>query len=127
MSFESTLYAYLSGYTGLTALISTKIYPDNVPQDTAPPYIFYQEVYRQKMYTHNGYNGTSEWSIQISSFATTRASVRAIADQVSSAMDGWSAVNSKVGYVEQENERSLWIEDLGLYTIDQDYLIFYKD
>lgn len=127
MSFESALYSYLSGHAGLNNLVSTKIFPDSVPQDTESPYIFYQEVYREKHYAHSGYVTSSEWSIQISSYATTKDKSRQVADQVSLAMDSWPGVNVKIGSCQQENEQSTWIEDLGLFVIDQDYLIHYKD
>ena len=37
MSAESALYAALSGLPGLTALVSTRIYPDVIPEDAAMP------------------------------------------------------------------------------------------
>lgn len=37
MSAESTLYAALSGWAGLTSLVSARIYPDEVPLGVALP------------------------------------------------------------------------------------------
>ena len=37
MSAESTLYAALSGWAGLTALVGSRIYPDEVPLGVALP------------------------------------------------------------------------------------------
>ena len=82
MIFEDALFAQLSGFSGLAALVSSKIYPDYVPQQTAAPYLRYFEVYREKKYVFSGYNGTSIFSIQISVYATTRTQARFIADQV---------------------------------------------
>lgn len=127
MSFENTLFAYLANRPGLSALMSDRIYPDKAPQDCAAPYVYYLEVYREKNYSHSGYNATGEWSIQLSSYAATKDQVRLIADQVSLAMDAWPGANSKVGHCLQENEQGLWVEELKLYCIDQDYTIFYED
>lgn len=37
MSFEPTIYARLSGYSGLTALVSTRIYPVELPPGVVYP------------------------------------------------------------------------------------------
>ena len=37
MSLESVIYSRLSGYAGLTALVSTRIFPDALPPDVTYP------------------------------------------------------------------------------------------
>lgn len=127
MIFEDALYAQLSGFQGLSALVGAKIYPDHVPQRTDAPYLMYFEVYRQQNYVFSGYNGTSIFSIQISVYAPTRAQARAIVGQVAQAMAAWPNINSQVGFATQENEVSAWLEDLELYEIDLDFDIFFTD
>jgi len=44
MSAESELYAALSGHAALTALVSTRIYPDAIPEDQPLPAVVYLVV-----------------------------------------------------------------------------------
>ena len=41
MSAETALYAVLSAYAPLTALVSTRIFPDAIPEDKALPAVVY--------------------------------------------------------------------------------------
>ena len=41
MSAESDLYAVLAGSAGLAALVSTRIYPDAIPEDKPLPAVVY--------------------------------------------------------------------------------------
>jgi len=127
MIFEDALFAQLNGFAGLAALVGTEIYPDHVPQQAAAPYLMYFEVYREKNYVFSGYNGTSIFSVQISVYAPTKNQVRAIADQVSLALAAWPSTSSQVGFAIQDNEVSVWREDLELYEIDLDFDVFFTD
>ena len=44
MNIDESLYKYLSTYAGLTALISTKVYPLIIPQAVERPAIAYQRI-----------------------------------------------------------------------------------
>lgn len=127
MSFESTLYSYLSGYGGLTAYVGNRIYPDKEPQTAEAPAIRFLEVYREKLYSHSGYTTSNIYSIQISTYAATKDSAITIAAQVAAAMEAWTAASANVGHCFQEGESGTWLDGLDLYCIDQDYQVFYND
>lgn len=127
MSFESDLYTYLSGYTGLTDLVDDKIYPDHEPQTVAAPYLCFEEVYREKLYSHVGYTTSNIYSIKVSTYAKTKDSALAIALQVATAMDAWPAASTKVGHSFQEGQNGAWQDGLDSYCVDQDYQVFYND
>jgi hypothetical protein len=129
MSFVDDLYTRLSGYTGLSAYVGDKIYPaNNVAQSVVDPYIAHFKVHREKIYTHNGYSGTSIYSIQLSVFAATKDQSELIAAQVVAAMEGWPAADkNKIGFVFQEGEGDGWDQDRLLYFVDLDFSIFYQD
>ena len=54
MSAETQLYTLLTGAAGVTALVSTRIYPDLVPEDKDPPYIGYERVSTEPVTTLEG-------------------------------------------------------------------------
>ena len=129
MRFRNVLYSYLSRYTGLTALVDTKIYPaDKVPANVKAPYVPHKQVSRQRQYTHQGPDGTSIYSKQISVYAATDDECGLIADQILEAIEGWPYVAEHVCYAHLENETdATWVEALELYCIDMDFEIFYED
>ena len=82
MSAESTLYAALSGWAGLTALVSTRIYPDEVPLGVALPAVawlresteFNPTIHGTITRQHESADGHRPWR--------DKAVGRAVADQV---------------------------------------------
>ena len=88
MSIETALYATLSAASGVTALVSTRIYPNLVPEDTANPCIEYSLISGTKLHTLAGSNDMRRAVIQISCHADTYASAKAVADAVIAALQG---------------------------------------
>lgn len=97
MMFEEELYSYLSIHTGLSALISTRIYPNgNVPQTPTVPYCVYMQLYSERAYSHDGFSGLEEIDIQISCYATTELQSANVAKQVILALEAWPGANNNV-------------------------------
>ena len=126
-TFDDTLFTYLSGHAGLSALVGDKIYPDQVPQKVEAPYVCFYEIYREKIYSHQGYSNSGIYSIQITCSASTKIEARAIADQIAAAMEAWTAASDQIGHVFQEGENAGWEDSRGLYYIDLDFDVFYVD
>ena len=88
MSIESDLYATLSGAAGVTALVSTRIYPNLVPENVANPCIDYSLITGTKLHTLIGQNDMRRALIQISCHGDTYASAKAVAVAVIAALQG---------------------------------------
>jgi hypothetical protein len=43
-AIESLWRAHLAGYSGVSALVSTRVYPQKAPQDVVSPYIVFQKI-----------------------------------------------------------------------------------
>ncbi len=128
MRFIDVLYAYLSTYTGLTALVGTAVYPNRVAQDTPVPYVAMEENDREKIYVHGGYCGSSIYSYQLSAYADTKDQVELIAQQIAEAMAAWRAVNNAIGYAIEKGESDAYRQELGdAYQMDLNYNIFYNE
>ena len=84
MSAESTLYAALSGWAGLTSLVSTRIYPDEVPLSVALPAVAWLRESTEFNPTIHGTitPGSTKALMDIACVAETRPSAEAVADQV---------------------------------------------
>lgn len=92
-SAEATLYTILSTAAGVTALVSTRIYPDLVPEEKAAPYIGYERVSTEPLGTLEGTVLSERIGIMIACWADTRITAEQLADAVRTAMlgSGWRA------------------------------------
>lgn len=78
MSSETDLYAALTGNAGVTALVSTRIYPNRVPLGTVYPAIGYSMITSGLI----GSNNCQESRIQIDFFDSTYSGCKAVRDAV---------------------------------------------
>ena len=91
MSFESSLFTYLSAQTSLTALVSTRIYPVIMPQSTTMPAISYEKISHHRFSgAVNGQYGLCSPIYEFQIMATTYASVQAIATVMRSIFKNFS-------------------------------------
>lgn len=123
MSIETDLYTQLSTHAGLTALVSTKIYPVLAPQKVDLPYCVYLKVSNVRQYSHQGFSNLERVRLQISCFAKTYSTAKDVAAQVIAAMEAWSA--SSVQAVIPDGEEDLYEEDTETYHIPLDFIVWY--
>lgn len=105
MTLEEALYTHLSGYAGLTALVSTRIYPDEMPQGCAKPAVVYQRIDTPREYTHDGPAHLAHPRFQFTAWALPSATAsgsttaKAVADQIRAALDGYTGTMGGAGGV----------------------------
>lgn len=111
MSAETELYAVLSGSSGLTALVGTRIYPDILPEETSLPAVVYSRTGTQPIATIHGGNCGEFADLQISAWGKTRVSASAVADQVDVALQNakFPKTNRVSGI---DDEIALFVENL---------------
>ena len=88
---ETTLYTRLSTYAGLTALVSTRIYPLIMPQGVTYPAVTYQRIAtepRESCMVEDV--GWARARVQVTAWADTFTSAKAIAAQVRAALQRWT-------------------------------------
>lgn len=88
MSSESDLYTALSSRAGLTALVSTRIFPDAIPEGDALPAVVYQRASTAPVTTIGGVTLAEDVRFAITAWAATRASAESVSDQVAAAIAG---------------------------------------
>jgi hypothetical protein len=64
-SIDSALYTRLSTFAGLTALISTRIYPPPAPQNAVYPFITYAQVSGVRSYVMGNQSGLVQARFQV--------------------------------------------------------------
>lgn len=106
MSAETDLYAALSGAAAVTALVSTRIYPDVVPADVALPCIAYTRTETEFVTTIHSARPVAETAfLEISCMAESRAAAEDLGDKVRNAAGdaGFAPVGRRAEF-DPENE-----------------------
>ena len=113
MSIEETIYTRLSGYSGLSALVADRIYPNVKAQDAALPYVTYRRVSSTRYSAMGTDAPVVKARFQLDVFAATYDSMSAVRDQVRAAMQRWrnSGTGSTVQDTFIENETDLFEDD----------------
>ena len=105
MSIESTLYTRLSTFAGLTALVSTRIYPLIAPQGVTYPAVTYQRISTMPREVAMGSDpGIARARIQVTAWGDTYTSVKAIADQIRLALERYNTTGIFDIYIIAEND-----------------------
>ena len=86
MSIEKAIYSTLATATGVAALVSTRIYPSHLPQETALPAISFSRASTVRTTAMDADPGLVRARIQVSCWDDDYSDTRDIADQVRSAL-----------------------------------------
>jgi len=129
---EEGFVAYLKAYAGLTALTSTRIYPDEIPQGvTTLPCVIYFLVSDVKDHYLTAQCTLERPIYQFTVVASTKTSAKAVAAQIKAALNDYTGSMSSVSIqkIELQNEmHSIDTSSDGttrVFTIDLEYEINY--
>lgn len=108
MDIDEALVAHLKAQPGLTALVSTRIYPNEIPQSSVLPAIYYQDISDVKIYTLFGKSQLTRPMKQFTVYAASKASAKAVAKQIELALTDFSGTMSGIviQWIRFENELS---------------------
>ena len=87
MAAEDSLYTLLSGNAGVTALVSTRIYPDVLPENCTYPAIVYS-TQRTAFLLLDGSSAGNDVAINLQAWAKTRVSAAQVSAAVVTALSG---------------------------------------
>jgi hypothetical protein len=126
------VYNILSNNSALTALVSSRINPIRIPQESAFPAIAYNLVSVIASPTNTSHSRTDFARVQVSSFGTTFADATAVASAVRTALEAVSlpgTFNSTYCQaIEFDGEVHLAEDEAGfagIYHVAQDFIINY--
>lgn len=90
MQLGEALYSRLSGYSALSALVSTRIYPDLAPAGAALPYVAYAQITEIPTRAGGGDASLTASVIQVTVWGSTPGSRDTVAAQVLGALRSYS-------------------------------------
>lgn len=123
---ETILYARLSGYSGLTALVGDRIHPVILPEGVTYPAVTYQRISTYPRDSSMSVdNGLVRARFQISIWADTYASVKSVKEQVRGALQRYTTTGLQGSYLVSEND--LYDEDALKYGVAIDFELVYME
>ncbi len=105
-SLHRALYAYLSLYAPLTALVGMRLYPSIAPASAAFPYVTVQRLAVESLYHFGGASATHDTLVQVDCWALSAAEAQQVAQVLRQSLDGFTGVwdSLEVDGVFVENE-----------------------
>lgn len=122
---EETLFTRLSTFAGLTALVGTRIYPLIMPQGVVHPAVTYQRISSTRESCMVDDDGIVRSRFQVSVWANTFASARAIIDQVRQALQRWSTTGVQDTFILAEYD--LYDEEALIFGVALDAEVIYEE
>ncbi len=104
MSIEDAIVARMTGYAGLAALVSSRIYAVQAPQNPTLPYIVFERVSSSKISLMSADTGVSEARFQFTCYGSTYTSARNVVEQVRQCWQRYSGTVSSVVILDTEIE-----------------------
>jgi hypothetical protein len=95
-TIDGSLFARLSGYAGLAALVGIRVYPAPIPQNATYPLCTYQEISRVPIHVMGATLSVAHIRYQVDSWAATLATAKAVAAQVELALDNYAGTSDSV-------------------------------
>jgi len=98
VTLEGSFYEKMRTDAGISALVSNRIFPDQLPQKVTLPAISYQRIAGQSIRSHSGAGSIEKATIQVSAWAKKPTQARAVAQAVIDALNGqtWTEDGTKV-------------------------------
>ncbi len=97
MSIETAIVARVAAYSGLSALVGTRIFPQGTAeQETTKPYLTYSKISAVRQSTMGKRARIVRARIQIDVYAATKLSAIAVRTQVINAFDNWSGTSDSI-------------------------------
>lgn len=126
---EAALYSRLTGFAGLSALVSTRVYPATAPQDPTFPLIVYNRISGSRFESLAGSSGLARPRFQFDVYATTYSSAKAVAEQIRLALQGFRGTVASVDIqaVNYNGDSDNYEEDSELYVVSLDFEIIHAE
>ena len=126
---EAAIFTRLSGYAGLTALTSTRIYPVILPQGPTYPAVTYQRIDGPREHALASDMGLAHPRIQVDSWGKTYASAKSVATQVRGALQRWADTGADPVVLDSllESDEDGYEPETGVFRVRQDWIIWHRE
>lgn len=128
-TLEEALYTKLTGTTAITDLVSTRVYPIQLPQDPTIPAIVYQRVDTPRTHAYTGPTGLARPRFQFDCIGTSYSQAKTLGNTLRQTLDGLRDTISGVWIqgVMSLNEVDFFDPAVDMYRISIDFMILYEE
>lgn len=90
MTVEELLYSHLTGDSGVQALVGSRVYPVELPQECTLPAVRYQMISRNELHVHVPCSLLAVRRYQVDGFALSYSSAKALEAALKTALYGFN-------------------------------------
>jgi hypothetical protein len=125
---DAALRTRLLAFSGLTALVSTRVHAGIAPQGGTLPAVVYRRISANRELVHSGVSGVARSRFQFDCLAKTPLEAKQVAAQVRKALHGYSGTigGETIMRSEAVNETDAFDADLGA-AVFIDFFISYRE
>ncbi len=129
MTIESVIYSQLTGFAGLTALVSTRVYPLPAPQNVTAPFVTYQRISAIRYPGMGSDAGLVSSRFQFDVITTTYSSMRTVMEQLRLSLQRFRSDITTPPVIDTfiENELDLYEDENDLHHGVLDALLHYQE
>ena len=129
MSIETAIYTRLQAVSAVTALISTRAYPNVVPQKPTLPFVVYEREDTERISAMGGDVGVVRTDFRIDCYATTYAGVKAVSTAVIGALQRFSGTSDSIVILDifVADESDAYIEAPDYHVIELTFTIHHRE
>ena len=129
-TIETAVRKVLTDASGVTDLVSTRIFPLTAPQSSTKPFVVYEIDSLEPEDSLGGHSGLTHADISISCWASTYASAKDVAAKVRTALMDFTGTSDsvRVYWASHDNSRDavVWPNDgteMPVYGVEQDWRV----
>lgn len=128
-TIEAGMVTYLEATSGVTSLVSKRIYPMKMPQNATLPALVYQRIAGPREVTHSGRAGLARAVFSFSCWAQTYSAAKTLAAAVVAAFDGYSGAMGTSTDTDATviNELDLEDDEVNLFRTVVDVALWYQE
>lgn len=129
---EEAVKARLGAVSGVTSLISTRVYPVKLPQSATLPAVTYQRVSTIRENAMAADPGVARTRLQVTCAADSYSGLKAVTEAVRAALQRYRGTVGGVVVLDVflDNETDLFGEeenDAGVYLTAQDFIVIHRE
>lgn len=129
---EEALRARLVAVAGVTALVSSRVYPVKLPQSATLPAVTYQRISTVREGAMGADSDIVRVRVQVTSWADSYSGVKSLSEAVRAALQRYSGTSAAVDVRDcfLDSELDLYGEDeseAGVHAVAQDFILIHRE
>ncbi len=126
---EKAIVAVLKANAALTALVSTRVYPIQAPQNVTAPYVTLFRVSADRESAMGADIGIVRARVQVNSWGTTYADAKNVAEAVRGALQRYSGTSASIQVLDVFllSEQDLHEPEVPMYHVATDVEAIYRE